>query len=129
MLHLSRTNGITVKCNGCSEGDTGYVGGVLHTAYDNTSIQTKSKSDTDWDRVVTTLVTSFYGLFRNDHGFNQDISSWDTSNVTNMGRMFLDARAFNQNIMTKRLHHTKINMKSFMLSIFGQLFIYPYNGR
>ena len=30
--------------------------------------------------------------------FNQDISSWDVSNVTNMDAMFDDASAFNQDI-------------------------------
>ena len=32
------TNGVTIKCSGCSAGDTGYVGGVLYTAHDNSSI-------------------------------------------------------------------------------------------
>jgi len=30
--------------------------------------------------------------------FNQDISSWDTSSVTNMGQMFRDATTFDQNL-------------------------------
>ena len=30
--------------------------------------------------------------------FNQDISNWDVSNVTNMSYMFFDATAFNQDI-------------------------------
>ena len=59
------TNGVTIKCSGCSAGDTGYVGGVLYTAHDNASIASKSPSDTDWDRVVTTLVTDMSGLFQN----------------------------------------------------------------
>mgnify|MGYP006215259545 FL=1 len=57
------SNGVTVKCSGCSAGDTGMVGGVLYTAHDNTSLANKNRTDTDWDRVVTTLVTDMSGLF------------------------------------------------------------------
>ncbi len=94
------TNSVTVKCRDCSAGDTGYIGNVLYTAHDNTSIAAKDKSDTDWDRVVTTLVTSMYSLFGGSgtYSFNQNISSWDTSNVTNMQDMFWGVSDFNQDI-------------------------------
>ena len=39
---------------------------------------------------------SFVGLFRNCILFNQDISGWDTSNVTNMTETFKGATLFNQ---------------------------------
>ena len=91
------SNGVTIKCSGCSAGDTGMVSGVLYTAHDNTSLANKNRTDTDWDRVVTTLVTDMSGLFDSTLGslasqnraFNQNLSSWDTSNVTNMSRMFI----------------------------------------
>ena len=37
-------------------------------------------------------------LFQDATAFNQDISSWDVSNVTGMNAMFQDATAFNQDI-------------------------------
>ncbi len=44
-----------------------------------------------------TLVTSMRSMFRNS-SINQDISSWDVSNVTTMFEVFRDASSFNQDI-------------------------------
>ena len=65
----------------------------FYTAHDTIK---KQRTDTDWD-IVTTLVTDMSGLFDSALGFlanqnrvfNQNLSSWDTSNVTNMSRMFI----------------------------------------
>ena len=43
-------------------------------------------------------VTNMYCMFQYATAFNQNISSWNVSNVTNMAYMFQNATAFNQNI-------------------------------
>jgi gliding motility-associated-like protein len=92
-------NGVTVKCRGCSGGDQGVVNGVIYTALNQSMFAAKAASDNNWGQMVTTLVTDMSDKFKNDtSSFNQNISSWDTSNVTNMSGMFDNARDFNQNI-------------------------------
>tara|TARA_Y100000389_G_scaffold182273_1_gene198747 strand:+ start:423 stop:1037 length:615 start_codon:yes stop_codon:yes gene_type:complete len=49
----------------------------------------------DWN---TTNVTDMSRLFYDYINFNEDISKWDTSKVTNMNRMFYNAMDFNQPI-------------------------------
>jgi surface protein len=46
----------------------------------------------------TTNVTNMGGMFISGAAFNQPIGSWDTANVTSMASMFSGAASFNQNI-------------------------------
>jgi surface protein len=48
-----------------------------------------------WD---VSSVTNMRNMFNQATAFNQDISSWDVSSVTNMDAMFLSATAFNQEL-------------------------------
>lgn len=48
-----------------------------------------------FNRIVTTLMTDMSNMFYNAAYFNQNLSTWDTSNVTNMTSMFYSAHAFN----------------------------------
>ena len=48
-----------------------------------------------WD---TSLITNMSSLFEDKTTFNDDISPWDVSNVTNMMKMFEGASSFNQDI-------------------------------
>ena len=48
-----------------------------------------------WD---TSNVTDMSKMFAGAHAFNQDIGGWDTSSVTNMIQMFFSAYAFDQDI-------------------------------
>ena len=59
---------------------------------------TKNGSVVVFKNIVTTLMTNMSRLFENVTSFNEDISSWDTSNVTTMSSMFRNTRAFNRNI-------------------------------
>jgi surface protein len=46
----------------------------------------------------TSNVTTMANMFNGVTSFNQDIGSWNTSNVTNMSSMFAGATSFNQDI-------------------------------
>ena len=48
-----------------------------------------------WD---TSNVTDMSGMFINAYNFNKNIRGWDTSNVTDMSCMFWGANEFNQDI-------------------------------
>ena len=56
-----------------------------------------SSTPIPFNNIITSLVTDMSFMFANNFYFNQDISSWDVSNVINMNYMFSNT-AFNQNI-------------------------------
>ena len=96
-------NGITIKaCDDANVGDTGVVNGVTYTVVDEAMLREMVANEEDVTRVVTTRVTNMSELFFIDFNtfsdFNQDISSWDVSNVADMSEMFLNASSFNQPI-------------------------------
>ena len=79
-------------CPAASVGDTGVVNGITYTKRTRQQITTGNASTT-----CTSGITDMSSLF-NQVIFNEDISSWDVSNVTNMNQMFAESYAFNQPI-------------------------------
>jgi len=102
-------NGVTVVLkSGYAAGTTGKVqgdnSGKIYTAVNETELRDLVKTDEDYDpsklaTVCTTLVTSMgntsytSGFF--SFNFNEDISHWDTSNVTFMRSLFNECSSFN----------------------------------
>ena len=77
------TYGVTVLCPEASVGATGTLNDKVYTAVDNSTLSQKVNAEEDLSCLCTSLVTSMGGMFK-DKTFDDNISSWDTSNVTNM---------------------------------------------
>ena len=95
------TNGVTIKaCEYANIGDTGVIDGVTYTVVDEAMLRAMAAGlPEDLTKVVTTFVTDMSGMFYNTYyNFNQNISSWDVSNVTTMSGLFYSVTAFNQPI-------------------------------
>lgn len=94
-LHFAVMNSNTSKSKiGSYAGGAGYD----RTVINNMFTPSGESTPIPFNRIVTTLMTNFDYLFSGHDTFNQDISTWDTSNVTSMGGTFSGARMFNQNI-------------------------------
>jgi surface protein len=62
---------------------------------DETTAEAKYSHISDWD---TSEVTDMSKLFLDAHTFNEPLNNWDVSNVTDMESMFYGANSFNQPI-------------------------------
>ena len=96
-------NGVTIKaCEWANVGDTGVIDGVTYTVVDEAILREMVANEDDVTRLATTKVTDMFEMFFIDldtpTNFNQDISNWDVSNVTDMGGMFYWADEFDQDI-------------------------------
>ena len=86
-------NGVTVKaCDDAEIYSTGIIDGVTYTLVNEIVLRDMIENGEDVTKVVTTKIADMNRLFYiptyiyND--FNQDISSWDVSSVTDMSQMF-----------------------------------------
>jgi surface protein len=103
-------NGVTIKARDwVTAGTTGELKGITYKAVDRNELVNMIRNKEDLTKIVTTLVTNLDRIFcfcvpgvipNNEYllNFNQNIASWDVSNVTSMWQTFEDAHSFNQDI-------------------------------
>ena len=108
-------NGVTIKARDwVTAGTKGILNGIEYTAVDKQMLIKMSQERKDLSKVVTTLISDMSKLFypvadsnfdgvlnyydSYYHLFDDDIKSWDLSNVTDMSFMFYSANSFNQDI-------------------------------
>lgn len=68
---------------------------LIEWTFDQSSAEKRYGHISSWD---TSKVTNMSKLFMDLRNFNEDIGAWDVSKVTNMESMFKGAYSFNQNI-------------------------------
>lgn len=81
-------NGVTILCPDATLGNIGTVNGIDYEVVDRAVLDQKIRDGADVTRVCTSLVTDMSKMFFEDLNFNQNIGSWDVSNVTDMNFMF-----------------------------------------
>ena len=96
------SNGVTLQAAlGTKAGQSYDYQGTSYEVVDDAGFAVEVSLGKDLSKIVTTKVTVMIDLIsKSSYGdrFNEDISSWDTSSVTNMNKMFYNAREFNQDI-------------------------------
>ena len=92
------SNGITIKAHKWAKiGDEGIINDVRYTIVDIETLRNLINRGNSYDRVCTSFIADMSRLFDSKET-SQDISTWDVSNVQNMGRMFSYNNGFNSDI-------------------------------
>ena len=107
-----------VVCDMLTPGEIFILNGNPYMAVDRPMLEYKRDNAHDLSKVCVSLINDMSNLFVNNLSFNQDIGTWDVSNVTDMTRMF-EMSDFNQDIgnwdvsnvtdMTRMFEHTPFN--------------------
>ena len=108
----------TIFCPTAQSGWVGGVGGVNYTAVNDTVLKGMNPGSDDYTVICTSLVIDISELFR-DTSFNQSISHWDVSGVTNMGAMFKNSY-FNQDISSWDVSNVESMREMFRQTPFNQ---------
>ena len=91
-------NGVTIKCHDWGKiGDKGELNGIVYTVVDEEQLFEMIHSGDEFYPVCTTKIRDMSELFYG-HIRTPDISSWDTSNVTNMSKMFEEFSFYDMDI-------------------------------
>ena len=85
-------------CSTLQESITHELNGVTYTIVKDKAELQKEIANGNATRVCTTCVTDMNKMFLNNSNFNEDISTWDVSNVSTMTELFRGATSFNQDI-------------------------------
>lgn len=90
----------TIKCESAQPGETGEVNGIEYEAVDNALLAERRGDGTNLSTVCTTHVTTLTAFFAGMEDFNDDIGSWDTSNLVGaaLASAFRGASSFNRDI-------------------------------
>ena len=86
-----------LECDNYTAGQSFLLDGIRYEVADRAILETAIDDGDDLTRYCTSRIGDMSELFFNQD-INQDISSWDVSNVTDMRDMFSFAASFNQDI-------------------------------
>jgi surface protein len=91
-------NGVTIKARDWAEiGDIGVVNGIEYTVVNRNMLSAMLSAGEDLNTACITKIGYLGTFFENHTNFNQDISSWDVSNISSLGGLFISTE-FNQDI-------------------------------